>query len=169
MGALALDAGAFEEIEADPKADRQSIVIMLAVVAAGGVAAFGLGLAGPAGFAAGALTTLGAWLVWVAMITALGTTTLAEPSTQSNTRELLRVLGYASAPGLFVAFASIPPAAPVVFAVVAAWMVSATVLGVRQALDFRSTWRAVAVCVVAFILSAGVVGLFVVALSRPVN
>jgi hypothetical protein len=161
VGALALDAGAFEDIEADRRADLQSVLVVLAVALAGGMAAFGLGLTGTRGFVAGAIVILGGWLVWVAMIASVGTTTLAEAETKSNVHELLRVLGYAAAPGVFLAFASMRAAAPVVLVLVVIWMMAAAVLAVRQALDFHSTMRAIAVCVVALALSAGVVALIV--------
>ena len=48
MGVLVLDAGTFEEIEADRHAAMQSVVVVLLVCLAGGVAALGLGLTGAA-------------------------------------------------------------------------------------------------------------------------
>lgn len=169
IGTLALDAGAFEDIERDRRADVQSILVVLSVSAAAGFGAIGLGLAGPAGFVTGAVVMLGGWLVWVAAIAAIGTITLAEPQTRSDVHELLRVLGYAAAPGLFLALASMRAAAPIVVAVVAVWMVAAAVLAVRQALDYRSTVRAVAVCVIAWLLSFGVLGGIALLFSQPVS
>ena len=168
-GVLALDPATFEDIEADASANMQSVAVVLAVTAAGGVAAIGLGLVGVAGFATGAIIALGAWLVWVSVIATLGTTVLAEPGTRSHTRELLRTLGYASAPGLFLSFAAMRSAAPLVFAVVAAWMMATAVLAVRQALDFRSTARAVAVCGISWVASMAFVALLVLVLGRSVS
>jgi hypothetical protein len=168
VGALVLDAGVFEEIEADRRAAMQSVVVVAGVCLAGGVAALGLGF-GAAGFASGTLIALGAWLVWVATIVALGTSALAEPQTRSNVPELLRVLGYASAPGVFVALAAMRAAAPVILVIVSVWMTVAAVVGVRQALDYRSTGRAVAVCVVSWLLTAGVLAAFVSMFTRTVS
>ena len=70
---------------------------------------------------------------------------------------------------MFYAFGVIPSAAPFAFAVASLWMMAATVLGVRQALDYRSLGRAVMVCVAAWLLTFGAivaVGLF---LGRPVS
>jgi hypothetical protein len=77
--------------------------------------------------------------VWAATIATLGTTALAEPQTRSSLPELLRVLGFAAAPGVFIALAAMPAVAPIVLVVVAAWMIAAAVVAVRQALDYRST------------------------------
>jgi hypothetical protein len=59
--------------------------------------------------------------------------------------------------------------APFIMALVSVWMIAAAVLGVRQALDYRSTARAVAVCVIGWILSiallAAVLAMFTVELT----
>jgi hypothetical protein len=169
IGALMLDSGVFEEIEADRQADVQSMLVVLAVCAASGVAAGGWGAAGVAGFLTGAIVTLGGWLVWVTAIATVGTARLAEPQTRSDMHELLRVLGYAAAPGIFLAFAAFRPVAPIIVAGVAVWMVTAATVGVRQALDFRSTSRAIAVCGIAWILSFGTVLIVLLIQSRPVS
>jgi 4-hydroxybenzoate polyprenyltransferase len=169
IGALVLDANAFEEVESDRHAGMQSVLVVLAVCGAGGMAAIGLGLVGFAGFVTGAIVMLGGWLVWVALIATIGTVALAEPDTRSDVRELLRVLGFAAAPGVFTALAAMRPAAPVVFGVVAVWMIAAAVLGVRQALDYKSTGRAVAVCVIGWLLSFGMIAVIAMIFSRPVS
>lgn len=168
VGALSLDPATYENIEADPRSALQAAVVVLVVMLAGGVAAMGLGLVGRAGFITGAIVVLGGWLVWVSIIATLGTTALAEPQTRSNPRELLRTLGYASAPGVFLVLAAMRAAAPVVLAVVSVWMIVAAVVAVRQALDFKSTSRAAAVCVLAWLLSFGVIGAMATLLTRPV-
>jgi hypothetical protein len=157
MGVLALDSGTFEEIEADRHAAMQSVVVVLLVCFAGGFAALGLGLAGVAGFVTGAVVSLGAWLVWAAVITTIGTVALPEQKTKSDLPEVLRVLGFAAAPAVFIAFAAMQAIAAPTLIFVAVWTIAAAVIGVRQALDYRSTSRAIAVCVVAGLLSFGVV------------
>ena len=157
IGALVLDASAFEEIEADRHAAMQSVVVVAMVCLASGLAAMGPGAVSLSSFTTGAIVSLGAWLVWAAVIITLGTVTVPEPQTTSNLPELLRVLGFASAPGVFIALAAMRSTAPLVLVVVTIWMIAAAVIGVRQALDYRSTPRAIAVCVVGWLLSFGVV------------
>jgi hypothetical protein len=169
VGALSLDPATYEDIEADARSAMQSVVVVLAVTLAGGVAAMGLGLVGVMGFITGAIVVLGGWLVWVSIIATIGTTALAEPQTRSSPRELLRTIGYASAPGVFLVLAAMRPAAPVVLTVVSVWMIAAAVIAVRQALDFKSTARAAAVCVLSWLLSFGVVGALALLLTRPVT
>ena len=169
MGVLVLDPAAFEEIEAHRNAAMQSVIVVLLVCAAGGFAFRGLGLIGLAGFVTGAIVSLGAFLVWAAVVMTLGTITVPEPQTRSDITELLRVLGFSAAPGVFVALAAMPAAAPVVFAIVISWMVAAAVVGVRQALDFRSLPRAIAVCSVGWLLSIGVIAAALMIFSRKVS
>ena len=69
MGVLSLDASIYENVEADRRAGMQSVIVVLAACLAGGVAAMGLGLVGWSGFLTGAIVVLGAWLVWVGIIT----------------------------------------------------------------------------------------------------
>lgn len=155
IGALALDPAAYEDIESDRHSAMQSVIVVLAVIGAGGVAAMGMGLVGVAGFVTGAIMMLVGWLLWVSLIATIGTTALAEPQTRSNARELLRTLGFAAAPGVFLGFAAMRAAAPFVIAVVSIWMIAAAVVAVRQALDYRSTGRAIGVCALSWALSAG--------------
>lgn len=169
IGALALDPAAYEDIEADRRSTMQSVMVVLAATSAGGFAAMGLGLVGVAGFVTGAIVMLGGWLLWVSLIATIGTTALAEPQTRSNARELLRTLGYAAAPGVFFAFAALRPAAPFVIGVVSIWMIAAAVIAVRQALDYRSTGRAIGVCVLSWALSAGMLIAIGLVFSRPVS
>lgn len=168
IGALVLDAGMYEDIEADRHAAMQSVIVVAVVCVAGGIAGTGLGLGTPA-FVSGAIIALGAWLVWAATIVALGTGALAEPQTQSDVPQLLRVLGYAAAPGVFLMLAAMRSAAPVVLVLVSAWMIAAAVVAVRQALDYRSTVRAIWVCALSWCIAIGVLAGFAALLTRTVS
>ena len=169
VGTLALNPAAYEDIEADTRSAMQSVIVVLAVTAAAGFAAMGLGLVGVTGFVTGAIMMLGGWLLWVSLIATIGTTALAEPQTRSNARELLRTLGYAAAPGVFFAFAAMRAVAPLVIAVVSIWMIAAAVVAVRQALDYRSTGRAIALCALSWAVSAGLLIAIGLIFARPVS
>lgn len=169
IGALALDPSAFEDIERDRHADLESMLVLLMACAAGGVGAIGAGDTSGGGFVIGAVMVLGAWLVWAGLIGAIGTTILADTQTRSDVHELLRVLGYATAPGVFLSLAAMRTAAPLLIVVVSAWIVAAAVLGVRQALDYRSTARAAVVCAAAFVIAAGAMAAVALLFSREVG
>jgi hypothetical protein len=169
MGALVLDAAAYEDIERNPDSSMQSMATVMAVCAAGGVGAIGFGLVGLTGFMTGVVVSLGAWLVWAVAVVALGTTLMAEQQTRSSVPEMLRVLGFAAAPGVLIAFAALTMSAPLVIGVVAIWMIAAAVIAVRQALDYSSTVRAVAVCVAGAVLSLAVMSAIALIFTRKVS
>src|SRR3954469_2583903 len=102
IGALALDASVFEDIEADRRAWMQSIVVLIAAACGGRVAALEFGVTRSDGFIVGVLIALGALVVWVSAVAVIGSYVLAQPQTRSSMPELLRMLGFASAPGVFL-------------------------------------------------------------------
>lgn len=157
MGVLMLDPITFEEIEADRHAVMHAVIVVMLACVAAGFAALGLGLAGVQGFMTGTIVSLGAWLVWATMITTVGTAALPERRTKSDFIEVVSVLGFAAAPAVFIAYAAMRAIAAPTLLLVIVWTMSTSVLGVRQALDYRSTSRAIAVCLVAWLLSFGVV------------
>jgi hypothetical protein len=79
----------------------------------------------------------------------------AQPQTRSNVGELLRTIGFASAPGCLRVLGVLPGVAIPVFAVTYIWMLATMVVAVRQALDYDSTARAIAVCIVGWALAVG--------------
>lgn len=169
VGAMVLDPMTFEDIESDRHAGSQAGVAILLACLAGG-----FGLAGSVeltwqGFAAGVAFAVGAWAVWAMLITTIGTLVVPEQQTSSRPAELFRTMGFAAAPGVLFAFAAMRAAAPFVWVVVSIWMIAATVLAVRQALDYRSLARAVAVCVAAWLATFGIVAVAGMLLSRPVS
>ena len=159
IGALVLDAGTFEDIEQDRSAGGQSVLVVAAVSIAGAIAAMGLGLVDLGGVVIAAVITLGGWLVWAGMTTALGTIAFADDETSSDLSELLRVLGFAAAPGVFIVLAGIRPAAPAIVPIVVLWMMATSVLGIRQAFDYHGTGRALAVCAAGWVVSAGILAI----------
>ncbi|MBW2674273.1 MAG: hypothetical protein JRD89_12810, partial [Deltaproteobacteria bacterium] len=100
------------------------------------------------------------WYLWAYLTYFIGTKLLPEPQTQSNPGELLRTIGFASSPGLIRIFAIIPGLGKVVILVGALWMLAAMVIAVRQALDYKSTLRAVGVCVIGWAIYLLIIGLF---------
>jgi hypothetical protein len=148
-----LDPLLYEEVEADKGATGQA----LAVVALAGLAA-GVGTVGQFGGYGrvfwGMVGALIAWFIWALLTYWIGTRILPEPQTRANLGELLRTLGFASAPGLIRVLGVLPGLTEIIFLIASVWMLIAMVIAVRQALDFTSTWRAVGVCAVGWIIQA---------------
>lgn len=147
--AVKLDAHLYEEVEADAQAMAQAMgVVVLSSVAAG----IGVGRAGIGGMFWGAVAALLSWYIWAYLTFLIGTKLLPEPQTHATPGELLRTLGFSSAPGFIRALGILPGMASIVFPVAAVWMLAAMVIAVRQALDYSSTWRAVAVCATGWLV-----------------
>jgi Yip1 domain len=148
VGAAKLSSAAYEDVEADKGAMGQALaVVVLSSLAAG----IGAG-AGVRGLVVGTVASLIGWLVWAFLIYLIGARWLAEPGTQSDTGELMRTIGFATAPGLLRVIGIVPFLTAIVFTIAAFWMLATMVVAVRQALDYKSTWRAVGVCLLGWIV-----------------
>jgi hypothetical protein len=90
--------------------------------------------------------------VWAYITYFVGTKFLPGRKTEADFSELLRTTGFAAAPGLIRVLGIIPFLNIFVMIVAAAWMLIAMVIAVRQALDFETSVRAIAVCLVGFII-----------------
>jgi len=109
------------------------------------------------------MVSLVAWVAWALLTFQIGGRLMPEPQTRVDPGELLRTIGFASTPGLLRIMGIIPGVTIPVFAATAVWMLVATIIAVRQALDYTSTARAVAVCALGWLLAIGiavVLGLF---------
>ncbi len=151
--AARLDVALYEEVEADRSALGQA----LAVVALSSLAA-GIGSIGRFGsvnhIVLVILGALGGWFVWAVLVYWIGARLLPEPQTRSDLGELLRTIGFATAPGLIRVLGVFPGVGGVVFAVAAIWMLVAVIIAVRQALDYTSTLRAIGVCAIGWLVQA---------------
>ena len=149
--AAKLEAHLYEEVEADKTAMRQA---MLVVVLSGVAAGLGnISKGGLSGILLGTAAALAGWYIWAFLIYLIGTKLLPEPHTRSDIGELLRTIGFSSSPGLIRVLGVIPGLEGGVFFVVATvWMLVAMVIAVRQALDYTGTMRAVAVCIIGWIV-----------------
>ena len=155
--AAKLDVHLYEEVEADTGAMGQAMgVVVLSSVAAGigSIAVGGLG-----GILLGTIVALIGWYVWAYLTYFIGTKLLPEPQTKADHGELLRTIGFSSSPGLIRVLGVIPGLAPLVFLASGIWMLVAMIIAVRQALDYTSTFRAVGVCLIGWIIQAIIFGL----------
>jgi len=148
IGAARLEAAIYEEVEADRGATGQAFLVVLLASAAAGVG--GIENRALGGVLWHAVHGLVLWYVWAYLTYWVGTRLLPGPETHADHGELLRTIGFSSAPGLLRALGLITPIAGAVFAICTLWMFAAMVVAVRQALDYPSTLRAAAVCAIGF-------------------
>jgi hypothetical protein len=160
MGAAMLDTGTYEEIEADRSALPQAFVVVLLSSAAAGIGALGLGEQTPAAVAFAGVVALLAWAAWALVTFEIGVRLMPQPKTESSVLELMRTIGFASAPGLLRIFGVVPGTTVPIYVATAVWMLAAMVVAVRQALDYDSTARAVMVCVLGWTLAIAIALVF---------
>jgi hypothetical protein len=153
IGAAALDVAIYEEVEADRGATVQAFAVVIASGLAAGLGARGLGDTSVAAAVFIGVLALLAWAAWALLTFEIGARILPEPQTSVDVGELLRTIGFASTPGILRVFGILPGIGVPVFVITAVWMLAAMVVAVRQALDYRSTGRAIAVCVLGWILA----------------
>ncbi len=150
--AAKLDVQLYEEVEADRGAMGQAMGVVVLSGAAAGIGNFADG-----GLSGTVIVTIGAlvgWYIWAFLTYFIGTRFLPEPQTRADQGELLRTIGFSSAPGLIRVLGIIPGFTGLIFSVAGIWMLVAMVIAVRQALDYKSTWRAIGVCVVGWLIQA---------------
>ncbi len=149
-GVLRLDPMAYEDIERDPNANTQALmIVVLASLAAGLGAGLTLGLGGLVRESVGAVA---GWVMWAGVTYLLGTRVWPESGTRTDMGELLRVIGFSYAPNFFSIFGVLPLVGGLIRGLVALWLLATTVIAVRQALDYRSTGRAFQVVFVGWLI-----------------
>lgn len=151
IGAMKLQAATFEKVEHDRTATTQAALVVLAASLASGFGVFRL--LGLTGMVRQTIMALIAWAIGSFVIWAIGTKVLPGKNTQADVGELLRVLGFAQAPGLFAVLGIVPLLGGLVYLVIVLWTIAATVVAVRQALDYDDTFKAVIVVVLAWVAS----------------
>jgi hypothetical protein len=149
LGAARLDVATYEEVEADEGATVQALVVVAVAAASSGVGAIGGGVYS---FFLGILGPIIGWLVFAVAVFLIGGMVLPEPGTKADAGEILRTVGFASSPGLLYFLGLIPFLGLLISLGIALWVLVATVIAVRQALDYQSTARAVGVTVLGWLL-----------------
>lgn len=156
IGAAALDVAIYEEVEADPGATTQACAVVVLSSLAAGIGARGLGEQTLTNVVFITVVSLMAWAAWALVVFEIGSRIMPAPQTRVDVGQLLRTIGFAASPGLLRVLGAMPAATIPVFAITAVWMLVSMIVAVRQALDYRSTARAVAVCVFGWVLAVTV-------------
>jgi Yip1-like protein len=153
IGAMALDPVTYEEVEADRSATGQALLVVVLSSVGAGIGARGLGSGSVPTMVFISALSLIAWAVWAMLTYQIGVRLLPEPETRADVGQLLRTTGFSAAPGMLRIFGIVPGAAVPAFALTAVWMLLAMIVGVRQALDYSGTGRAIAVCGLGWVLA----------------
>ena len=151
MGAMRLEAATFEEIEHDRTAVSQAALVVLGAAISGVIGTIRYGFFGGAIVATIVFAFIG-WGVGAAVVWLVGTRLMPGRNTEADFQQVLRVVGFAQAPGLFSVLGIIPYLGWLIRFAIGIWTLIALVIAVRQALDYDDTLKAVLVCVIAWVI-----------------
>jgi len=157
--AIKIDLELFEEVEKDKKATIQAGLVVVLSSLAAGVGSFHLGASN---FLVAPVLSLLSWYVWAYIIYFVGVKLFGDNKTKADHGELLRTIGFSSAPGLIRVFGITPELMTVTFVGSAFWMLACMVVAVKSALDYDSLWKAFGVVVVSWLFQAFILLLIVI-------
>jgi uncharacterized membrane protein len=149
IGAAKADVKTLTEIEADPNAFNQAVIVILIA----GVSAL-VGNIFRAGIVAGIIGLVGelvGYFLFAFLVFLIGTKLMPEPSTKSDFNETFRTVGFAASPGALNFLAIIPVLGVLISFAIHVWSLVIGVIAVREALDYSNTGRAIIVCLLAFV------------------
>ena len=161
--AIKIDPELYEEVEHDKSATIQAAAVVVLSSLAAGVGAIHLGASN---FLLGPFVSLASWYFWAFLIFIVGTKLFPDKQTKSNHGELLRTIGFSSAPGLIRVFGFTPELMSVTFIGSSFWMLACMVVAVRQALDYKSLWKAFVVVILCWFVQALMLFLILLILNK---
>ena len=163
VGVSRFDQRIVEEVEADTSANGQALVVVLLASLGAGVGWIGVDPERLGRIVVLTVVATIGWVAWASLTYQIGTRWFPEPQTRADLGELLRTLGFAGSPAVLFALAIVPGLRPAITTVVALVTLGAMVMAVRQALDYTSVLRAIAVCLAAWVVvltALWVIGVF---------
>jgi hypothetical protein len=149
IGASRLNVETYEQVEADPGSTAGAVFV---VVVASIAAAIGAGARDVISLIGATVVLLLTWMVWVTLTYIIGTRLLPEPQTRADIGEVLRTTGFSAAPGIFRILGFIPVIGLPIVLGITFWMLCTFVVAIRQALDYRGSGRALAVCILGWLI-----------------
>ena len=149
--AIKIDIDLYEEVEKDKSATIQAGMVVVLSSLAAGVGALQMGVSN---FLIAPILSLLSWYVWAYVIYFVGVKLFGGPKTKSDHGELLRTIGFSSAPGLIRIFGITPELMTVTFIGSAFWMLACMVVAVKSALDYDSLWKSLGVVIIAWLFQA---------------
>ena len=153
IGVACFDRSAYEDVESDTRATGQAVAVVLLASIGSSIGWVGFAPRGLAAIFLLTLTAVVGWVTWALVTYLIGTRVFPEQQTDADPGQLLRTLGFAQSPGLLRPLALVPGIGPIVAALTVVWALATMVVAVRQALDYSSTLRALAVCMGGWVLA----------------
>jgi hypothetical protein len=147
VAAAKVDVSLYNEVEHDTSATSQAAMVVAFVALCSAIGNWGAGAGGMLG---AVIAALFGWLIWSAVTYLIGDKLLGGTATWG---ELLRAVGFAHAPGIFLVLAAVPLLGWLVRLVVGIWMLVCGIVAIREALDV-STGKALITAILGWITMA---------------
>ncbi|WP_239993129.1 hypothetical protein [Candidatus Methylomirabilis limnetica] len=149
LRAAKLDGSLYDEIKTDRHAPLQAAMVVILSSAAAGI---GVGVhSGLGGFFFVTMQAMVQWYAWAFFTYLVGTRLLQEPQTKMDCGAMIRIISFASAPGVVRLLGGIPYLGGFVSGLASVWMLGATVIAVRKTLNYTTTSRAAGACVIGWV------------------
>ena len=149
LRAAKLDGSLYEEIKGDRRAPVQAAMVVILSAMAAGVGV--IVQSGIGDFFLVSMQAMMQWYISAFFTCVVGTRLLQEPQTKTDCGAMVRMISFASAPGVVRLLGVIPGVGGFVSGLASVWMLGATVVAVRKALDYTTTTRAVGACVIGWV------------------
>jgi hypothetical protein len=162
LRAARLNVPLYEEVEADTTATTQALLVVVLVAVAQGIGAAlsasmgGAGANPVGGLISGVIGALIGWAIWSFVIFFVGTRLFGGTATYG---EVLRTLGFAYTPGVLGILSFIPLLGGIISLAAGIWVLVASFIGIRQALDLSNgkTVGAILVAILVLIICVAIV------------
>jgi hypothetical protein len=149
--AARLDTSLYEEVERDTTETQNALIVVVAAALASGIALALSGAVDPIGaLVGGVVSSVVNWAIVGGFVYLIGTRLFGGTATWG---EVLRTLGYASSAGVITILGVIPLVGWLAYPVAFIWVLIASVIAIRQALDVGNG-RAIASAVIGWIIGA---------------
>ncbi|MFW6133979.1 MAG: YIP1 family protein [Elusimicrobiota bacterium] len=148
--AAKLDPQLFKQVEGEPEAMSQAVVIIILSSLGAGIGS--LSYVGIIGLIFGFLRAIISWLLWAFVVYIIGAKILPDTQTSSYHGKILRTLGFSASPGILRVFGIIPSLYEISFFAANIWMIASMSVAVKQVFDYESSWRAAGVSLVSRII-----------------
>lgn len=147
--AAKLDSTLYREVVENPTTQGNAVWIVGFFAIAAGFGTFSR--AGATAVNICTITTLIAWYIWAFTVYYIGSHFFTDKNTRVDRKAVMRVMAFACAPGILRILGLFPQITMLVLIVTSIWMLTAAVIGAKQAFHFTSMNRAIGICVICWI------------------
>lgn len=148
--AIRLDTTFFEEVVEDPATQGHSVWVVALLAMATGYGMFSR--AGGMAVNIGLAVTFFSWYVWAFTIYFISTFMFGSTPSRKNRKTVLRVMAFASAPGVLRIFGVIPHMTLIVFLLTSAWIILAGAIGIKKVFNQAHIGKAVLLCAATWVV-----------------